>query len=274
MASKFYHLSLAQTPPTDNLIHVWWSLTGPLAFLPIHAAGLYGASNSSPGSKLADYVVSSYTPTLTALIDGHHCKAAKPSLLAVALPLESGLPCVIEEIGTLEKHAQGLNFLKLMESNATIENVVMGLQKSNWVHFACHGVQEISDPTKSALLLTKGACLTLLDMSKLSLPHAEFAYLSACQTATGVEHLSEEAVHLTAGMLSAGFHGVIGTMWSIKDNDAPKVADDVYAYLLKEEKPDPTQAAFALHEAVKKLCNQSGGEKSFFSWVPYIHVGV
>ena len=219
-------------------------------------------------------MVSSYTPTLTTLIDGSHPQTqSKPKLLAVALPVESGLPCVKAEIDILENHAQGHTFSKLIESDATVEKVVEGMKESNWVHFACHGVQEIVDPTKSALLLAKEAHLTLLDMSKLSLPHAELAYLSACQTATGVEQLSEEAVHLTAGMLSAGYRGVIGTMWSIKDDDAPKVADAVYAHLLKEPNPDVTQAAFALHEAVKKLHDESGG-KSFFSWVPYIHVGI
>ena len=176
-----------------------------------------------------------------------------------------------KEIDILEKHAQGHTFSKLMESDATVENVVEGMKESNWVHFACHGVQGFSDPTKSALLLAKEARLTLLDMTKLSLPNAELAYLSACQTATGVEQLSEEAVHLTAGMLSAGYRGVIGTMWSIDDSDAPQVADVVYARLLKDPNPDVTQAAFALHEAVKKLRDES---TSLFSWVPYIHVGV
>ena len=58
---------------TTNLLHVWWSLTGPLAFLPIHAAGLYGAAHSLvPGSRLSDYVVSSYIPTLSALLKGSH----------------------------------------------------------------------------------------------------------------------------------------------------------------------------------------------------------
>ena len=267
---------MGQHPSVNNLIHVWWSLTGPLAFLPIHAAGLYGSSQSSvPGCKLADYVVSSYTPTLTALIEGSHPKSqSKPKLLAVGLPDKSGLPNVKKEIDILEKHAQGHSFSKLMESDATVEKVVEGMKESNWVHFACHGVQEISDPTKSALLLANNTQLTLLDMSKLSLPHADLAYLSACQTATGVEVLSEEALHLTAGMLSAGYCGVIGTMWSIMDNDAPEIADAVYAHLLKKPNLDSTQAAFALHEAVKKLCDESGEKKSFFSWVPYIHVGL
>ena len=264
-----------QNPSTSNLFHVWWSLTGPLAFLPIHAAGLYGTAHSLvSGSKLADYVVSSYIPTLSALLKGSHHRGrltGKPKLLAVALPLESGLPSVKKEIDILEKHARGHTFSKLMESDATVQNVVEGMKESNWVHFACHGVQEISDPTMSALLLAKEARLTLLDMTKLSFPNAELAYLSACQTATGVKELSAEAVHLTAGMLSAGYCGVIGTMWSINDNDAPKVADAVYAHLLKDPNPDVTQAAFALHEAVKKLCDES---TSLFSWVPYIHVGV
>jgi CHAT domain-containing protein len=220
-------------------------------------------------------VVSSYAPTLTALIDASHPQGQatrQMKLLAVALPLESGLPCVTKEIDIVEKHAQGHTFTKLIESNATVQNVMEGMKESNWVHFACHGVQGMSDPTKSALLLANKAHLSLLDMTKLSLPHAELAYLSACQTATGVEKLSEEAVHLTAGMLSAGYHGVIGTMWSIMDNDAPTVADVVYAHLLKQPNPDVTQAAFALHEAIKKLCDVE--KKSFFSWVPYIHVGI
>jgi CHAT domain-containing protein len=255
-------------------------LTGPLTFLPIHAAGLYGPNSESPvlGSKLVDYVVSSYTPTLTALIDGWRPRAqSKPKLLAVALPLESGLFCAQNEIDRIQQHVNlvpDFSLKPLIESNATVKGVEEGMQECSWVHFACHGVQDISNPTRSALLLAQHARLTLSNISKLSLPHAELAYLSACQTATGTEDLSEEAVHLTAGMLLAGYRGVIGTMWSIIDQDAPQVADVVYAQLFKEQHPDATQAAFALHEAVKKLCNESKEKKSFFSWVPYIHVGI
>ncbi|KAJ6529941.1 hypothetical protein DFH09DRAFT_934658, partial [Mycena vulgaris] len=41
--------------------------------------------------------------------------------------------------------------------------------------------------------------------------------LSACQTARGAKGLQEESVHLAAGMLLAGYRGVIATMWSIMD---------------------------------------------------------
>jgi hypothetical protein len=63
-------------------------------------------------------------------------------------------------------------------------------------------------------------------------------------------------------------------MWSINDDDGPQVADDVYAHLFKDSHPDATQAAYALHGAVQKLHQKSEGKKSFFSWVPFIHIGV
>lgn len=62
-----------------------------------------------------------------------------------------------------------------------------------------------------------------------SFPEADFAYLSACQTATGDKSLVEESVHLAAGMLMAGYQSVIATLWSIRDVDAPLIADEVYS---------------------------------------------
>jgi CHAT domain-containing protein len=159
----------------------------------------------------------------------------------VALPKESGLRFAQEEIDRIENHVRNFPFLKLMESSATVQDVVKGMQECACLHFACHGIQNISAPMERALLLAGNEHLTLSKISRLSLPHAKLAYLSACQTATGAENLSEEAVHLTAGMLLAGYHGVVGTMWSIRDGDAPEVADAVYAHLFKESHPDPTQ---------------------------------
>src|SRR4051812_29939231 len=84
------------------------------------------------------------------------------------------------------------------------------------------------------------------------------------------QKLAEEAVHLAAGMLLAGYRGVIATMWSIKDEDGPKVADEVYAELFKDGKADYTRAPYALHYAIQKL--RSDGAP-FLSWMPFIHMG-
>jgi CHAT domain-containing protein len=256
------------------LTHVWWCPTGPLTFLPLHAAGLYGAK-AIVGSKLSDYVVSSYTPTLSSLIHGYSQKTpADHQVLAVALPEESKLSGTQDELDYIAKHVRPSNIEQLVEKAATVKNVKAGMKESTIVHFACHGVQHPTNPTESALLLANNSKLTLLDISQISFHNAQLAFLSACQTATGYEKLPEEAVHLAAGMLSAGYRGVIATMWSIKDSDAPLVTDEVYAELFKDSKPDASQAALALHKAVKKLVEGSVGTKSFLAWVPFIHIGI
>ena len=48
---------------------------------------------------------------------------------------------------------------------------------------------------------------------------ADLALLSACQTSAGDEKLSEEVIHLAAGMLAAGYRGAVATMWSIRDHN-------------------------------------------------------
>ncbi|KAJ6548973.1 hypothetical protein B0H19DRAFT_1074763 [Mycena capillaripes] len=88
------------------------------------------------------------------------------------------------------------------------------------------------------------------------------------------EIMKSSWVHFASGMLLAGYRSVIATMWSIMDNDAPQVAKDVYEHLFKTLPPDSTRAAEALHVAVKNLREGFDGKKSFFQWVPFIHVGV
>ncbi|KAJ7930992.1 CHAT domain-containing protein [Mycena leptocephala] len=236
------------TPSVENPQCIWWCPTGPLAFLPIHAAGLYDEQDAF-GSKLSDFAISSYAPSLTTLIQGlrpDFQSQERLQLLTVAQPSaigQSRIPGTQDEINRIQQCAKGK-------------------------------IPNRSTPTQSALLLAGSSQLTLERIIQLNLPHADLAFLSACQTATGDKKLEEEAVHLAAGMLLAGYRGVIATMWSIMDNDAPQVAADVYEHLLKTSPPDPTRAAEALHLAVRNLRERSSGRKSFFNWVPFIHVGV
>ena len=245
-----------------------------LAFLPIHAAGLYDTDD--PGTKLFDYVVSSYTPTVTALLQPPLTNSARPKLLAVSQSKYTGrrvspLLQTKKEIEIVRNQAcaNSIELVVLEDGNGTVEQVMTEMATCNWIHLACHGSQNISDPTKSAFILADDD-LKLEDLIKTPLPHAEFAFLSACQTATGDQRLAEEAVHLAAGMLLAGYRSVIATMWSIKDEDGPKVADEVYAELFKDGKADYTRAPYALHRATQKLRLDGA---PFLSWIPFIHMG-
>jgi CHAT domain-containing protein len=229
-------------------------------------------------------VISSYTPTLTALLSASEDSASPSSqsqLLVVAEISSSGqipLPGTHKERLLIEEQARNcIKLNSLCGAEATLEHVKEGLKTANWVHFACHGVQNVSQPTESALLLTGHSRLTLKDLMQLKLSHKDMAFLSACQTATGDEKVPDEAVHLAAGMLAAGYRGVIATMWSVMDQDAPQVAREVYGHLFSgTSTPDPTEAAHALNQAVNKLHDHLGktDNASFLSWVPFIHMGI
>ena len=268
-------------PQTSSrkLPRIFWCPSGPFAFLPIHAAGHYDINN--PGRKLSEFAISSYIPTMAALqlpfqadleatSKSHHIH-----LLAVPQPSTDGqahLTCVQKEMEVIRKWTSSSPFVDLQETCGTVEDVLAKMTISDWVHFACHATQDRTNPLDSGLLLAHAKRLTLSDIVRLSRPRGGLAFLSACQTAMGDEQLSEEAIHLAAGMLLAGYRGVIATMWSIMDNDAPRVAEDVYKCLFQDGKvPDSGQAAEALHHAIERL-RESGAP--FLSWVPFIHVGV
>ncbi|KIJ26862.1 hypothetical protein M422DRAFT_272008 [Sphaerobolus stellatus SS14] len=261
---------------------LWWCPTGIFSFLPLHAAGLYHA-DASPGPKLSDFVISSYIPTLSALVArvSPLPLPGPPKLLAIAQSSSIGqqkLPGTVDEIKYIKaavEQSRALTLTTLVEENATLENVVPELKTANWVHFACHGVQNPAHPTESALLLAGKDRLTLGMLTSLKVTHGGLAFLSACQTAKGDEKLSDEAVHLSAGMLAIGFGGVIATMWSVGDQVAPQVARDVYKYL-RESGMDVSEAAHALHLAMENTRNNMQGEDdaTFISWVPFIHMGM
>ncbi|KAJ7431489.1 hypothetical protein FB451DRAFT_421107 [Mycena latifolia] len=106
------------------------------------------------------------------------------------------------------------------------------------------------------------------------------AFLGACETAKGDRIVPDESMHLTATLLFAGFRGVVATMWTMNDRDGPKITDTFYQHLFKNCNPnseppvlpDVTQAAKALHLAIRKLREEPG--ISFRRWVPYVHYGL
>jgi CHAT domain-containing protein len=99
-----------------------------------------------------------------------------------------------------------------MSGNTTISRVLHGLSSANFVHLACHGIQNIQDAVASGFCLGDGN-LTMSELMDLDLDHAFLAFLSACETAKGDGNQPDQTVHLAAAMLFAGFRSVIATMW-------------------------------------------------------------
>jgi CHAT domain-containing protein len=217
-----------------------------------------------------DLAVSSYAPTLGALLAPAPAPLELGGLLAVSE--ESTLSGTKLELSHIQRHAMELRYRQLETDQATPGAVLDAMEQYGSVHLACHASQDTLNPIESCFHLHGGA-LSLAEIAKKSLKNKGLAFLSACQTATGDEQMPDEAIHLAAGMLVAGYPTVIATMWSIKDGDAPLIADQVYGELMKDGRLDGGRAARALHAAVGALRTRIG-VKEFARWVPYVHMGI
>jgi len=271
---------------------IWWCPTGPLAFLPLHAAGIYGKTRgeqSPTGCCISEFAISSYTPTVSALLRINKDTANKrplssSELLIISQPNTPGCSPIREttkEMDAISKvvEAKECKFLCLEGAVATVRRVQLEMASHSSIHFACHACQDLENPLKSGFHLEDGR-LELAEIMKQNITKCELAFLSACQTSTGDEKLSEEAVHLAAGMLAVGYRSVVATMWSIKDKYGPIVAESFYNDLMEKGttsgRPgiDSTNAARALHRAIQSVRQDVGDtERGLLTWVPYVHFG-
>ena len=235
------------------------------------------------GPRVFDFVVSSYIPSLSSLLrccDGVVKEYPAPNVLVVTQPDTPGrppLPGTLNESTLLTDVLPDHKHMLLEHKQATVETTLAVVGRHPWIHLACHGSQDLQDPTQSAFALYDGP-LTLSTLMGTVADNAELAFLSACQTAAGDEKIPEESAHLAAGMLAGGFKGVVATMWSIRDEDAPIVVEEYYKKLLDIRNTGSLQrgqtgAAYALHAATERL-REEVGEKGFERWVPFVHYGV
>ena len=235
-----------------------------------------------PAHCLADFAVSSYIPTL-GVLNGLYSRtplnATNDGVLLVSQPNTPGLPEILSTTAEVQKtreqlEKQGIRSLVFTGSEATVDVVLESLKSFSWVHLACHASQKIKNPLQSAIHLHDGP-LTLSEIMKKKLPNAGLAFMSACQTSSGDEKLPEEAVHLAAGMLAAGYRNVVATMWSISDVHAPEVAEIFYKNLLSNKSDSDGSSARALHASVQHLRKKLGNSpEALRIWIPYIHAGI
>ncbi|MEU9202070.1 CHAT domain-containing protein [Streptomyces sp. NPDC048332] len=269
------HLGL-DTEPGDGepWPRLWWCPTGWLSFLPLHAAGR-GTPDS--GTWVMDRAVSSYTPTLRALVRARAglltaAPAAPPAPLVVALadtPGAAPLPGVAREAELLAELFPGARLMA--GPDATVDAVGGVLDAHPWVHFSCHGVSELLDPSQSGLVLYDGR-LTVSDVATRRPRNPELAMLSACSASQGGAELSDEAVQLSSSFQLAGYPHVIGTLWPIADKLATHLTEEFYTALAEDiargRRIDP---AAALHRPVRALRDRY--TQAPHLWAAHIHTG-
>ena len=277
MLTALGHTSPPETG--DPWPRVWWCPTGPLTVLPIHAAGhhprLRTATTSSTDCVL-DRVISSYTPTLTALTRASQPSAPAPvRQLTVGMPTTPGLPplpAVPSELEVLARYfPPGDGNHQLTGPQATRAAVLTAIATHSWVHLACHASQQHADPDRSGFALWD-ATLTITDLAAQPTQRRDLAFLSACQTATGsVRHL-DEAIHLAAAMQFLGYRHVIATMWTIADSPAPHIADTVLHHAHRGT-ADQTLAGPPKPSTTPSTSLRQTDPTNPLLWAPYIHLG-
>jgi tetratricopeptide (TPR) repeat protein len=264
-----------QPPP-----RIWWCPGGLLSFLPLHAAGDHRTRFDATPQTVIDRVISSYTPTVRALL---HARRPSPAvaesgsgILVVAMPHTPGapdLPGAPRESAWLRARF-GSQVLVLSEGSAlaTNESVSAAMTGYPWAHFACHAASRIDNPSGSCLLLHDYADrpLTVLAIARLRLDHAELAFLSACSTARTGAALPDEAINLASAFQLAGYRRVVGTLWPVDDRLAVRLAENFYETLAQTGTGEG--AAWALHRATGRLRATHADQPS--AWAAHMHSGI
>ncbi|KAI9450209.1 CHAT domain-containing protein [Russula earlei] len=253
---------------------IWWCPTSVFCSLPLHAAGPIEAEDGVE-QYFSDVYVSSYTPSLAALIEsrkGMTGTLETPSLLIVGQP-DLSLPGVKGEIMAIQRRVPSA--VSLIGAEATRASVMEHLPNHRMVHFACHGSLDLERPFETAFLLHRDERLTVLDMVRSQVRTAECAFLSVCHAAEWTDgHTPDEALHLTAAMQHCGFRSVVGTMWAMADVDGREVSRDFYGRMFGEEEPGESigaRSARALRDAVQRLRRKKG--MTLERWVNFVHFG-
>ncbi|KIK39069.1 hypothetical protein CY34DRAFT_14634 [Suillus luteus UH-Slu-Lm8-n1] len=271
----------------DNILklkrrsRIWLCPTAAFTSIPLHAANPFPTkANRSKEPCLEDLYVCSYTPTLSALVRSRQLMKRRitPSFVAIGqgqpgagkgkalLAVDSELELVHTLVPATAKRTT------VSGDAATQAGALQALQENTWVHLACHGKQDPMQPYNSHFVM-RDEHLTLLDIMVRDIPHAEFAFLSACHTAVGDKEMPDEVIHLAAGLQFSGFKSVVGTLWEVNDSVAKHVVEAFYKYMFhpKEEGVmDCKKAAWALNCATHAVKTIVPLEQRMV----FIHIGV
>jgi tetratricopeptide (TPR) repeat protein len=263
-------LGFLQPPFGDNWPHVWWVPTGPLSKFPFHAAGHH---SSRSAEAVIDRVMSSYSPSIKAIIHGrrrHITPSSAARALLVAMqdtPGHSRLPFADKEVAILHDLCRQNGF-DPVEPGRRRQDVISQLPSCKIFHFAGHGHTDTTDPSQSHLLLDdwRSAPLTVATLLETNLREGSpfLAYLSACGTGQVKDDKSvDESIHLISACQLAGFRHVIGTLWEVNDESCVDVARITYGEIWNGDMTDASVCR-GLHKAIREL-RQCWLEDSFTS---------
>ena len=256
---------------------VWWCPTSVFGYLPLHAMGPI-PSESGDLRYFSDLYITSYTPTLSALIasrkpDSDTQTHALPILL-VAQP-SSSPPGAWTDAQVI--HNLDLQATSLSPGNTRLTTVLDGLQRHRFACIAYNGELKTGRPFEASIQFPNGEYLTLLDFVRSHHPAGEFALLPGSHTAALTEEsIPDEALHLSAAVQYSGFRSVIGTLWEMDDliDEEQDLLKAVLSSMFSGKggkEPYYERSARALRDAVQQM--RYNLQVPLMRWVNYVHYG-
>lgn len=256
--------------PTGS--RLWWCPAGAFASIPLHAAGPYRTG----GPSLSQIYVSSYTPTLQALVraraaNAHESsqrrrtstivpdflkrKKSKQLLAGQTIPTivaigHTASDEISQELDPIRNHIPtSVPFRRIEGEQVTSEGVLAAFREPVWLHLACPASLDSALPCRSGFA-TKDGVLSLYDISN-ACPRAEFAFLSGrCNRADDTG--TAETTHLAAALQYSGIRSIVGTLWPVGDEVMRQVTIAFYGEIIsKGGSMQYTNTARSLNEALK-----------------------
>lgn len=272
---------LSRDEALQDLPCVWWVGAGPMANLPLHAAGNHslGAKDNTISNVVSTYATSFKTLQFSQTKARERSPDTEYLILIVAMPETPGEARlnIHEEMNSIKRHFG--DSVKLLTNPSSVE-VIEELKRCSLVHFACHANADPDDPLRSYFHLGKTTPdrLTLRELQPLSHELADVAFLSACSTAVvSTDSLMDESIHLASTFQLAGFRNVIGTLWGAYDTAAASVSSAFYQHLLEQR---TRSVGRALHHAIvshKSILDREKPDLSMHGkikrWAPFVHRG-
>lgn len=227
---------------------------GALHYLPFHA--LFDGER-----YMTDSCTISYAPSATVFALCQQKKSA-----SLGRPLIFGIPDARAPLIADEAHAVANTlpdadlFLGPEASHAVLKR--QG-ESSRLIHIATHGTFRQDNPMFSGIRLGDNY-LSLYDLYQLKL-NACLVTLSGCATGLNVVGAGDELLGLIRGLLCAGAHSLLLTLWNVNDKSSAQFMSLFYKQLERNN-----DKASALQQCMRDLRNRYPHP---YFWAPFILVG-
>jgi CHAT domain-containing protein len=189
-------------------------------------------------------------------------KAAVPegALLILGVP-DARAPLILDEVNAIAGILPGAELI--VGPQATEQALREKGSRSRLIHIATHGNFRQDNPMFSGIRLGD-AYLNLYDLYQLRL-EAELVTLSGCATGMNVVSAGDELLGLIRGLLFAGAHSLLLTLWDVHDRSTSEFMTRFYQRFV-----DGEDKASALQGAMRELRQQHPHP---YYWAPFTLTG-